>query len=873
MKPGFSDQHLDGLPEISETSTAVNELSTALDTARTACSSTASIHDQMLESEKPQPKRSLSVILNEAAAELDRKIQRIRAQNPKLAEKDSNPYNFSESSLHRPRMFDDVGVLDKLPTQTTSRNDLQKPLQPVIQSEQDGLQPFTCEVPCSMTFDEHHSTSQDHTADGERSNFHSPDTLFYRYSPQAVIPMEEEALTLGQLQSADSLSMLDESARNMTSVPLTRRISLLKDSSDLSLGAQEPPVNPGIRVEIVESRRLPARRNGMVPDPFCSLSLHHYSGSYDGSAGQSQQVQVGSLGDIGMKAHLIRPQHRTRTVARSLKPAWSDVVTLDDAYSSCVEQEDGVQLERAFLTKLSWQPVLLVVTVHDDGVKSKEVLGQVVLRVGPGASLAQWFSLQRRDGLPQYNHEGEMAEILLRIRSFSRGLDGTRSATLERVRLSPALLNAARPDARRASAAVSSRQLPLVARLQALLRRTLVSRWYASMLVRFGGVFSRLPSSLEIQSDVRKPQALNDNYVETDLKLAAFWNARSPPPGFLPPGPGPSLHLPSLSIPASDPAAARAFAHSQAKPPLGIPRSPSPILPNGSLSPQPVLTVRSPSALGDLHPSALHRSPLLAEDDGEPEGSWWWDGEQPASPSVGHRTEAASDRRNGGDEAGAGEALGNMGVEERGGGGLRASGCWRPRRLWGWRQSWRGTGIGSRRGGTWKRAGGCWWACAARSATPRAASSSSPASPPSPPHTTPAPPPPSTPLPPRPSSPRSLRRTALSSSTRPPTPSRGLPPPRLARRLRGERTIRTPGGGLALHAPAPRQRAVQTASSRPCGTGGRAGGGGRRRRLGGGIAPSRTEVSAQSTSRRRCRRTRRRLRRGRACRGLEDQDG
>eukprot|EP00961_Rhodomonas_salina_P288649 3900979-Rhodomonas_salina.2 len=245
MKPGFSDQHLDGLPEISETSTAVNELSTALDTARTACSSTASIHDQMLESEKPQPKRSLSVILNEAAAELDRKIQRIRAQNPKLAEKDSNPYNFSESSLHRPRMFDDVGVLDKLPTQTTSRNDLQKPLQPVIQSEQDGLQPFTCEVPCSMTFDEHHSTSQDHTADGERSNFHSPDTLFYRYSPQAVIPMEEEALTLGQLQSADSLSMLDESARNMTSVPLTRRISLLKDSSDLSLGAQEPPVNPG----------------------------------------------------------------------------------------------------------------------------------------------------------------------------------------------------------------------------------------------------------------------------------------------------------------------------------------------------------------------------------------------------------------------------------------------------------------------------------------------------------------------------------------------------------------------------------------------------------------------------------------------------
>ena len=116
--------------------------------------------------------------------------------------------------------------------------------------------------------------------------------------------------------------------------------------------------------------------------------------------------------------HALQPQHSTASVMGTTDPVWADSIVLHTAYTSSPIQDDmGVQQERARLQPLLMRSISLLLTCHDEGcTKTDNFLGQVLLSDWkPGTRLERWCPLYTRCGKLQINHMGNISAVKLRL--------------------------------------------------------------------------------------------------------------------------------------------------------------------------------------------------------------------------------------------------------------------------------------------------------------------------------------------------------------------------------------------------------------------------------------------------------------------------
>ena len=386
------------------------------------------------------------------------------------------------------------------------------------------------------------------------SNFHSPDTLFYRYSPAAEMPPPH---------LSDRTEVSPSSATGGIRPPAPH-FSSHKDP-DASTFSLDSPISVGsqrnsheglsgttvgtLHVEIVQCRNLP-QTFGAHPCVYCCASLHE-SGQWGNVHVLSQldkPVSETRVHPLSLTAHLLCPQHTTQSAGVSQDLEFRDSFTLDRAYAlgPFRAQGDGslVGGPMPVLASLNHRTVDLLITLHDTASQRKEIMSMAALKVKQGAAVDQWFNLFDHDGHRQTDVHGGSSAIRVSVYFAEQGIfrgstsplllqdvspprdarrvhvhgassvgtaranDAAQPVDVQEISLQP-------PPARTPSASADSRRLvEIVIGIQAKMRRTMVSRWYSAMLIRFSKVITNMPR-IEVQSEVRKPPtALPGGYTE-----------------------------------------------------------------------------------------------------------------------------------------------------------------------------------------------------------------------------------------------------------------------------------------------------------------------------------------------------------------------
>jgi hypothetical protein len=192
-----------------------------------------------------------------------------------------------------------------------------------------------------------------------------------------------------------------------------------------------------IKVHLLEAKMLASRRLGGFPDPCAWISLHHRTKATWLNGRRSEGGEGGcQVSAMDMKTqHSMAPHFKSSTVTQSQDPIWNDAVNLIMAYQSTTVAANGIQHESATLEPLFGKSINLFMTVHDDGVKKCDFLGQAaVLDILPGTTVDRWVTLQRRDGNPQMeNFGGRVSSVRIKIEYISL----TRKMETKQIRLSP----------------------------------------------------------------------------------------------------------------------------------------------------------------------------------------------------------------------------------------------------------------------------------------------------------------------------------------------------------------------------------------------------------------------------------------------------
>jgi uncharacterized FlaG/YvyC family protein len=431
------------------------------------------------------------------------------------------------------------------------------------------------------------ASSRSRSLSPDASNFHSPDTLFFRYSPATEVP---------NLSDKSEVSKGPDKSVNRLEAPTVRAFPAPNDTPDISpkdLNAStfflDSPISADNRrdgdagvasglswtaagtlnVEIVQCRNLP-QIFGADPCVHCCVSLHE-SGERSKVNVLSQlenPVREARVHPLSLTAHLLCPQHTTQSAGMSKNLEFRDSFTLERAYAlgpvrANRDGEPGLGSVPT-LVSLQHRTVDLLITLHNTASQRKDIMSVASLTVTPGAAVDQWFNLFDPDGRRQTDMRGGVSAIRISIYFGDKEIFRRAPSPLLIQDVSPprdserrvqenivadtapthANVSGARiigmPRSNGAAQHVNVKEtslppplpsvtenhrllLKLVTGVQAKMRRTMVSRWYSAMLIRFSKVIARRPSfevicrlpSLEVKSEVRKPPtALPGGYTE-----------------------------------------------------------------------------------------------------------------------------------------------------------------------------------------------------------------------------------------------------------------------------------------------------------------------------------------------------------------------
>ena len=283
--------------------------------------------------------------------------------------------------------------------------------------------------------------------------FHSPDTLFYRYSPVEEVPDIRRAASVSRSEQKNR--KIEKSTRNRSTNSLYKDsdfslISLDSSTSqdnsrntansDMTASSQQvrmkilslvdTPVTSSIRniagkraaslkIEILQCKNMPVRHGPQV-FLICCASLH------EGSKFQKlhvlskvdQPVSETLVGAGSFKTHSLLPQHTTRPVIYSQTHIadFCESFTLERRYSlmpseatdrfTAFAHGEAEASQIPVMDNLTQEPVDLLLSVHkyDPSLSTlhkhgqkKEIIAMAALRVSPGAAVNQWFNLTDLD--------------------------------------------------------------------------------------------------------------------------------------------------------------------------------------------------------------------------------------------------------------------------------------------------------------------------------------------------------------------------------------------------------------------------------------------------------------------------------------------
>jgi len=281
-------------------------------------------------------------------------------------------------------------------------------------------------------------------------------------------------------------------------------------------------------------------------------------------------VRETSVSDMSLRMHLRSPQHTTPAASQAHNFEFHDSFNFERLYTLPHERGNGDGTHdagpRPLMVTLTHETVDLLLTLHEDSSSTKQRIGLIALRVSPGAAVDQWFNLLDEHGRLQSDEHGFVSALRVAIYFAQEPVhvDGAMSPLpLEQAapRNVAARQDAAtrKPVAARKPVAVAPPSVPTgsqtqrndahtlvgaasvgneislrppfsrtsvremaaglsehVLGLQAKVRRTMVTRWYSAMLIRFSRVLTNM-QRLEVKSEVHapiKPNSLPGGYTE-----------------------------------------------------------------------------------------------------------------------------------------------------------------------------------------------------------------------------------------------------------------------------------------------------------------------------------------------------------------------
>ena len=399
------------------------------------------------------------------------------------------------------------------------------------------------------------ASSRSRSPSPNASNFHSPDTLFFRYSPATEVP---------NLSDKSEVSKGPDKSVNRLEAPTVRAFPALNDTPNIvpkDLNAStffldspfsadnrrdsDAGITSGLlltaagtlNVEIVQCRNLP--QIFAADCVHCCVSLHESrERSYVNVLSQlDNPVRETGVHPLSLTAHLLCPQHTTQSVGMSKNLEFRDSFTLERAYALGAVRANGDGGPGLgpvpTLVSLEHRTVDLLITLHDS--QRKDIMSVASLTVTPGAAVDQWFNLFDPDGHRQTDICGVFSAIRISIYFADKEIFRRAPSPLLIQDVSPPRDNERRlhenivadtaPTHANVSGAriigmlrgngaaqhvnVKETSLPpplqsvtenhrllvkLVKGIQAKMRRTMVSRWYSAMLTRFSKVITRQPS-------------------------------------------------------------------------------------------------------------------------------------------------------------------------------------------------------------------------------------------------------------------------------------------------------------------------------------------------------------------------------------------
>ena len=421
-------------------------------------------------------------------------------------------------------------------------------------------------------------------AEGSPTSTSSANRTLEMWGKSMSPPKDAAALSLFLDRPADAEGIWKMQALPQNGSPPA--FAPLPASTSSTVGnAQASLREASLRVDIVQSRSLPynslpytlrARR------VVCWASLHESLkwSNVPLLSHADTPVRETSVNDMSLKMHLRSPQHTTPAASHAHNFEFHDSFNFERLYTLPHERGNGDGTHdagpRPLMVTLTHETVDLLLTLHDDSSSTKQRIGLIALRVSPGAAVDQWFNLLDEHGRLQSDEHGLVSALRVAIYFAQEPVhvDGAMSpppleqaaprdvaaqqdaatrkpvAARKPVAVAPpsvptgsqtqridaeALVGAAsvgneislRPPLSRTSVREMAAGLSEhVLGLQAKVRRTMVTRWYSAMLIRFSRVLTNM-QRLEVKSEVHapiKPNSLPGGYTEVPGLTASTVN-------------------------------------------------------------------------------------------------------------------------------------------------------------------------------------------------------------------------------------------------------------------------------------------------------------------------------------------------------------